>query len=220
MTLILYAIADRGHVIPAGTTGLGGSSLRSISAGELVAIVSAGKASAEATPDALLEFEHTVEMLMEERTVLPARFGTELDDEDAALDLLSTRHRQFADALRRVGGAVEMGVRAGWPDASGGDHPSGETAGADYLLGRLAQQQRAQRVAAELDAALAGLARQGNCRILARSQGQVTAAYLVARPRIDEFLATCQKLADTVTEASVVCTGPWPPYSFVGAEET
>ena len=219
MTLLLYAIADREHVIPAGTTGLGGSRLWSISAGELVAIVGASPPSLEVTPDALMDFEHTVEALMEERTVLPARFGTTLDDERAAAELLSSRHRQFADALRRVGGAVEMGVRAGWPDETSDRRPSGESAGADYLLGRLKHQQRAQRIVADLDTALGGMARQRSSRIRARSEGQVIAAYLVARPRIDEFLATCRQLADTVTEASVVCTGPWPPYSFVGSEE-
>ena len=218
MMLLLYAIADREHVIPDGVTGLDGQPVRALSAGEIIAVVGPCAAPPEATVDALLRFEQAVEALMGDRTVLPARFGTTLADEDAALELLTSRHRQFADALRRVGGAVEMGVRAGWPDEGETGSPSGRTAGADYLLGRLEHRQRAQRVAAELDAVLGDLARERSCRILARPDGQVAAAYLVNRPRVDEFRAACDRLARAVTEASLICTGPWPPYSFVDSE--
>ncbi len=216
MTLLLYAVADRRHVSPAGVTGLGDHPLRSVPAGELTAVVSdcAGPPAPES--DALLRFEQIVEALMSERTVLPARFGTVLSDENAALELLTDRHRELADALRRVGGAVEMGVRAGWSDDGQDARPSG----AEYLLGRLEHRQRAQRVARELDAALGALSRQRACRIRARPDGQVSAAYLVARPRIDEFRAACHRLAETVDEARVICTGPWPPYSFVTSEAT
>jgi Gas vesicle synthesis protein GvpL/GvpF len=219
MTLLLYALADREHVVPAGVTGLGGEALRVLSAGELQAIAGECASAPAATPGALLRFEQIVEALMGERTVLPARFGTLLPDEDAALELVTSRHRQFADALRRVSGAVEMGVRAGWPSA-GPERPSAESRGADYLLGRLEHRQRAQRLAAELDAALAGLARERACRILARPEGQVSAAYLVTRPQVNAFRAACHRLTETVTDASVTCTGPWPPYSFVDSEET
>jgi Gas vesicle synthesis protein GvpL/GvpF len=219
MTLLLYAIADREHAVPASMTGLAGEPLRAVSTGEPRGILGECGTAPEPTPEALLGFEQVVEALMAERTVLPARFGTVLPDEAAAVDLLTDRHRQFADALQRVGGAVEMGVRAGWADAEPA-RPSDESRGADYLLGRLEHRQRAQRVAAELDAALAGLARERACRILARPDGQVTAAYLVTRPRVDAFKAACDRLTETVTDASVICTGPWPPYSFVGSEET
>lgn len=220
MTLLLYAVADRGHPVPAGMTGLGGSRLRPVAAGELVAIVGDCPSMPQVTPHALVEFEQTVEALMDDQTLLPARFGTTLADESAAHDLLTKRHHQLADALRRVAGAVEMGVRAGWRETVEDRRPSGERAGADYLLGRLERRQRARRIATGLDAALGGLARERACRIQARPQGQVTAAYLVTRPRVDEFRLACQRFAESVNEASLVCTGPWPPYSFVDSVPT
>lgn len=220
MSLLLYAIADREAVIPDAVVGLDGHPVRSLPAGEIAAVVGACAAPPEATLDALLGFEQAVEALMAERTVLPARFGTVLADDGAAVKLLTDRHRQFADALRRVGGAVEMGVRAGWPDDGDSASSSDQTSGADYLLGRLKHRRRAQRVAAELDAALGGLARARSCRILARPDGQVAAAYLVNRPRVDEFRAACGELNRDITEASLTCTGPWPPYSFVDSEAT
>ncbi len=216
MTLLLYAIADREHVISDALAGLGRGRLRPVGVGELVAVVGDCNSAPPVTPEALLQFAQVVEELMADGTVLPARFGTVVDHEDAVRQLLVDRHRSLADALRRVGGAAEMGVRAGWANRHSTTRPSG----AEYLRGRLDQRQRAQRVAAELDAALGELARDRAVRILPRPQGQVTAAYLVPRPRVDEFRLACARLAETVAEAEIVCTGPWPPYSFVESEAT
>jgi hypothetical protein len=221
MTLLLYAIADAGHVMSPGLSGLDGHPLRSVARGDLAAVVSECRAGPTVTPDALLRFEQAVEGLMGDRTVLPARFGTTLPDEDAAAQLLVSRHDQFADSLRRVAGAVELGVRAGWSDDDAvSGRPSGPDAGAQYLLGRLERRHRARQLSDEIDAAVGDLARDSSRRILARTESPVAAAYLVPRPRVDEFLARCHSLKDTIAGANLVCTGPWPPYSFVTREET
>jgi Gas vesicle synthesis protein GvpL/GvpF len=216
MTLLLYAITARDHALPAAAVGFGGRPLRRVSTGEVAAVVGDVDATPAPTHETLLGYERTLEGLMAEGTMLPARFGTVLADDAAVEELVAGRHDAFADALRRVAGAVEMGVRAGWTDADADRRPSG----AEYLRGRLAQRQRAQRVAAKLDTALGELAQDRACRIRALSQAQVTAAYLVARPQVGEFRAACAGLAASVSEATVTCTGPWPPYSFVGTEET
>jgi hypothetical protein len=218
--LLLYAIADAGHVTPAGLSGLDGHPLRSVVQGRLAAVVGECRAEPTATPDALVRFEQVVEELMGDGTVLPARFGTVLADDTAAARLLVRRHGQFADALRRVEGAVELGVRAGWSDGDAAPgRPSGADAGAQYLLERLERRRRARDLADEIDAALGELARESSRRILGRPESPVAAAYLVSRPRVDEFLARCHSLSGTIAGASLVCTGPWPPYSFVTREE-
>ena len=45
------------------------------------------------------------------------------------------------------------------------------------------------------------------------------AAYLVDRDRIEPFRRRVDELAEDVEGASVVCTGPWPPYSFTSGQE-
>ncbi|HEY2441343.1 MAG TPA: GvpL/GvpF family gas vesicle protein [Solirubrobacteraceae bacterium] len=220
MTLLVYAIADAEHALPPRLSGLDDDPLRSVAHGGLSAVVGECNDAPTVTPAALVRFEQTVEELMGDGTVLPARFGTILSDEAAVEQLLSSRHDQLADALRRVTGAVELGVRAAWPDDDAGpNRPPGPHAGAEYLLGRLERRRRAQQLAAEIDAAVGDLARESACRILARPESPVTAAYLVSFPRVDEFLARCHNLEATIADASLVCTGPWPPYSFVTREQ-
>jgi hypothetical protein len=42
----------------------------------------------------------------------------------------------------------------------------------------------------------------------------LSAAYLVDRERVDSFRARVEELGEEIDGAAVVCTGPWPPYSF------
>jgi hypothetical protein len=41
------------------------------------------------------------------------------------------------------------------------------------------------------------------------------ASYLVERPVVGEFRAVAQRLQREYRDTTVLCTGPWPPYSFV-----
>jgi hypothetical protein len=39
-------------------------------------------------------------------------------------------------------------------------------------------------------------------------------AYLVDQERISEFVALVEQLDARLDDVELVCTGPWPPYSF------
>ncbi len=52
--------------------------------------------------------------------------------------------------------------------------------------------------------------------MLTRPTDPVIAAYLVDSDRTDEFVAGVRDLGTAIEDAELVCTGPWPPYSFVG----
>ena len=41
------------------------------------------------------------------------------------------------------------------------------------------------------------------------------ASYLVPEPELDRFKRVVSRLAADHPELAIVCTGPWPPYSFV-----
>jgi hypothetical protein len=40
------------------------------------------------------------------------------------------------------------------------------------------------------------------------------AAYLVERDAVEPFTAAVARLQDVNAAFSILCTGPWPPYSF------
>src|SRR5260370_32584679 len=56
-----------------------------------------------------------LEKVMEEYTVLPVRFGTIANSEDAIIEkLLKERHQEFVDLLKEMEGKIELGVRDRW----------------------------------------------------------------------------------------------------------
>jgi Gas vesicle synthesis protein GvpL/GvpF len=196
----IYAICDRPELpLPRGLEGL--------VEGPLVAVFSREAATpGEATPEALWAHEHVVEQLMADRAVLPLRYGSRVADEDALREVLVSGRDEYAAALARVSGRVELGVRA---LAREREPAPVAASGRDYVLARL----RGEGEAAALHAPLAALA--ADARMLSgRPDELLRGAYLVERPEVDRFRAAVERLQTAHPEAAILCTGPWPPYSF------
>lgn len=162
----------------------------------------------EGEPDAevLWEREALLERLMEERNLLPVRFGTVVEDERAAVAAIAPRSAELAETLERVRGAVEVSVRA----IANREKASVE-GGAEYLRDRIAT----DRLAHALHEPLAALSRDS---VVLDGPEALRAAYLVERGEVGAFVERFRELQREHRELEVVCTGPWPPYSFTGSE--
>jgi hypothetical protein len=228
--IYLYAIADPGVTLPEAP-GFEDAPLRALGEGALVAVVSELEESVEPSEATLWEHESVVEELTGAGTILPMRFGSTLPDEGAVRTLLRERGDELADGLARVRGAVELGVRALWePEAaelaavtSGAAQEAAVAAeaeagaGTTYLMRRLGHSRRSEALAERIHAPLERLARASTRRMLASPRALLIGAYLVDRGAVDDFRATAERLDEEVEEAAILCTGPWPPYSFAPA---
>jgi hypothetical protein len=216
VTLVVYAIAEHdGSALP--EPELGGLRLRRVRDGELVAFVGEGAAAGpEDSVEQILSHERVVELLMDRQPILPMRFGNTVEHESQIRSLLQDRRRELSAALERVRGAVELGVRAQWSQPSRVAPGDGPQTGTDYLLERLAIHRRADAVVRGLDR-LAGCARLSRIRALSRPTLPFLGAYLVEKARVTAFVGACAELDDELEDVELVCTGPWPPYSFAGA---
>jgi Gas vesicle synthesis protein GvpL/GvpF len=213
MSLVVYGIveADGGE---ARGEGLDSRPLHGVTEGPLVAIVSHHDGGAPApTASALTAYERAVRRLMERGAVLPARFGSVVDDAAAARALLRRRRRDLLVRLQEVRGAVEIGLRASWRDGQRALADVRPQSGTSYLRDRLELRQSARQVASELGP-LTALARSSRRALVPRPDLPVLDAYLVDRGRVDEFVALVEQLDDQLDDVELVCTGPWPPYSF------
>jgi hypothetical protein len=192
----LYAIADHpGPPLP--------EPLHEVPAGDLAAICAPAE-EREVSADALWQHEQLVEALMEDRDLLPVRFGTRLEDDAAAARSLAERRVELELALERVRGAVELAVRAVL--AEPGEAPEDPV---DYL--RL--KRRSSAVAATVHDPLAALAR-AHVQRPPRPPEALRAAYLVDRGAVGGFTRLVARLDERHPELQLLCTGPWPPYSF------
>jgi hypothetical protein len=158
------------------------------------------------TAEVLWHHEEVVESLMEERDLLPVRFGTLVEDDEAAVRALAERREELTTSLDRVRGAVELAVRAEAADAPGDRAPAG-LSGAEYIRAK-AHRTEAARL---LHEPLAFLARES---VVQPGPELLRAAYLVDREAVDGFVGLVRWLQETHDGLHVLCTGPWPPYSF------
>jgi len=142
--------------------------------------------------------------------VLPVRFGETFADNQALDAILRDRDDEIRATLARVCGCVELGVRVA------GAVPQRAAAAAEsgtgYMEARLA-------LLAERDTVVHGL--HDELRALARDavqseRGGFEGAYLVERPRIEAAYEVVQRFTAAHRELTIVCTGPWAPYSFGG----
>jgi Gas vesicle synthesis protein GvpL/GvpF len=216
--LHVYAITDRPEAPLPDVTGLDDTPLCAVRLDGLAAVCSWAE-GVEATPPALWRHAAVSEALMEDRAVLPARFGISFSEESRLLGELARREVDLAHSLRRVAGCVELGLRvlAEPEPKQSGDAPA-EEAGRAYLANRLEARRRAQALAAEVHEPLARLAEEACERVLVTERLPLSAAYLVRRERVDEFRREVERLAAERPELRLLCTGPWPPYSFAGRD--
>jgi hypothetical protein len=224
----VYAICESPQ--SPGVSGLRGAELRTIGEGSHFAIVSEHEdLRLEAAENDLWAHESVIEEAMKEGAVLPMRFGTALADEAAVREALRERGAEFDRALQRVRGAVELAVRA----VIGVENLADEQVdapinvagpvtqpgpGTAYMLDQLARKRLAERVSERIDRPLAPLARASTSKLSTDEQPRLNAAYLVDRERVAAFRDRVELLEQELDAASIVCTGPWPPYSFVASE--
>lgn len=179
-------------------------------------------------------------------TVLPLRLGTVFADRAAGSRVLAEQADALRHGLDRVNGCREWSVTLREPAtaippvvaahqdppaaaaAAGpqdGARPGG--AGTAYLLRRrqmLAAARRARQarddISAEIAATLRGLAVDSAARRHRDGDVLLQEAFLVRRVDEPVFLGTVERFGDRLTTHGFTMrlSGPWPPYSFTGAD--
>jgi hypothetical protein len=188
--------------------------------------------------------EAVVEAAMRGATLVPMRMCTIFLDEDAVREMLRREAAALGEALARLRGAHEWGLKViadreafaaaiadegdAQGSAQGGLGGSGEGAGyfAALRLDRVAREEVAAALderTREIHESIAALAtdsrlRPPSNRELGGYEGDMVlnGAYLVPAARTDELRARAASLAERHGAAglTVELTGPWPPYNF------
>jgi hypothetical protein len=209
----VYAVCERPDLPLPRVRGLARAPLDMIAEGPLVAVVSRhAQPPDEPALDALWAHERVVESLMGERAVLPMRFGTRPPSADGVREILAGRRDALLEMLDRVRGRVELALRAMQPAARAAAAPSPATAsGGEYLRARLA----GARTLAALHEPLAAVAVAARRWPQRSPEELLRTSYLVDQPAVAQFRGAVESLQREHPETALLCTGPWPAYSFV-----
>lgn len=229
--LYVYGIVDRTDAALPVCSGLAGRPIVALPYRDVAAVVcslDAGRIPAASTA-AIRHHEEVVEALMAGSTVLPARFGTVVPDEERLRELLVVSYPAFVETLRRVRGRVELGLRVLSTRDLAGPAPAddGETdalpasPGTAYVRARVREEHRANAIRAEAEdvargihGPLAAIACQSTWETAPTPRTLLAAAYLVERGRIESMRREVASAARRSATLRFLLTGPWPPYHF------
>ena len=202
----LYAFAHGLRSLPA-ERGVGGELLDREDLGGVDAVVGELHEAVAADAESAVAHGRVVEALVPcADAVLPVRFGRPFASREALREAAAPQLAGIRERLLRVRGCVEVAVRF----AEDGREPLRRDDGASYLRELARRNAAAEAIHAALEErAVAGR--------LEHTGRLFRAAYLVRRPEVEAFARHVDRVAETHGDATLVCTGPWAPYSF--AEE-
>lgn len=207
----LYAFTDAGAPLPAAT-GIAGGEIAAVPIEDVAAVVGPLEGSGMERED-VIAHGLVVEALREVAdAVLPVRFAERFADRAALADAVTARLDTLRERLARVRGCVEFGVRMAAEPEPAKQQPAAHD-GSAYMRERLASLARTNAVAAELHRPLTRCARE----TVVSPGADHAAAYLVPKEEQAAFERALAGFMSAHPDASVLCTGPWAPYSFAEA---
>ena len=192
------------------------------------------------TRDNSMAHARVVERVMQEYTILPARFCTIAREEEAIIEkVLKARYQEFIDLLGKMDGKIELGVRARWTDLDAifvevvEEHKEIQSMKEALLrekseqkkyaskikIGELVQkalEDKKKREKEELIAALKPFSFDCKENIIYGDMNLVNAAFLVTKEMEPAFDHRIQELEATYGERKKLkYVGPVAPYNFV-----
>jgi Gas vesicle synthesis protein GvpL/GvpF len=220
LSVYLYALLS-GRPASGCGQGICAEPLRLVASGDLVALVGDVSALPEVTALMLRAQDAVLRRLAAEvDAVLPARFGTLLDDDAALAAALGQRRTRLVRALGRVAGCEQMTVRV-WGDRpapvpAAADGEPGTGPGTRYLTGRRSAHEAAHRVPElePLRQRLGDLVRAERVERHDRPPLLATVQHLVARGAGARYVDVVDACRTGLRPCRVSVTGPWLPYAF------
>jgi hypothetical protein len=172
-----------------------------------------------------LRHQRAVAELTSRIATLPARFGTIFLTDASLAQHVKQHKRALAGAFKRVADADEWGIKVFALAAPQKPIPAKARSGSEYLKRKA--QLLAPRPAKKLDPQVAHfIARLKSLAVAASAGGKASAgqpgllwhgSFLIRRKDRAKFTSVLRKYAAQWKDMRRIdCSGPWPPYSFVG----
>ncbi len=240
-SVYVYGVVAAADAAAVAGAGVDGCTVRAVCGDRLGALVSDLDAQSLSAASAVRAHWRVLDRAAEQTTVVPARFGTVLEDDDAVRrDLLAANAEQLQHLLRSLAGRVQLKVEGRYEEdrllraivqsspgiAALRRRVQDRSAAAGYYdrirLGEAIVAAVERRRAADTDRARAVLAPLAEVDRIEEARTPDTAfslAFLVEREAVEAFGAGVAALRGELGDAVAIrYVGPLPAYSFAEAD--
>jgi len=211
-----------------GIQGVNGAAVFHYPSGEFTVVVSEYDRSNDAALDEKMILEHArvVSVCFRSGTVLPFRFGTIFDSDDALRQAVRANRRAFGQSVARLRGKAEMHlkvlVRDGSLREAMADVQLPDTVGGEYLskLREKAskdreRQTKARALSVQVHKLFNPLEEEISCKRVAADGMLIDIAHLIESNSVEKYQNRYNAAARQLKNCELVLSGPWPPYHFL-----
>jgi len=194
--------------------------------GEFSVIVSEYIPTGDLKQSALLQHAHVVSECFKRTTVLPFRFGTVFDTDEALRRAVRLNRKAFLESVVKLRGKAEMHLKLLIKDGSMREAlqeielPA--TVGSEYLskLREKAVRQRerhtkARALSVQVHKIFDPLDQDVCCRKIDSGGMLIDIAHLIDHKKVEKYQNRYQMATRHLPGIEVVMSGPWPPYHFI-----
>jgi hypothetical protein len=197
--------------------------------GEFAVVVSEydrGLEAGELDQKFVLEHARVVSVCFRTGTVLPFRFGTIFDSDEALRQAVRTNRRAFGVSVAKLRGKAEMHlkvmVRGGTLRDAVIDVEIPDTVGGDYLM-KLREkaskdrerQTKARALSVQVHRMFNPLEEEVSCKRVNMDGMVIDIAHLIDSKSIEKYQNRYSSAAKQLKNCEIAISGPWPPYHFL-----
>ncbi|HEX3323154.1 MAG TPA: GvpL/GvpF family gas vesicle protein [Terriglobales bacterium] len=210
-----------------GVQGVNGAPVVSYPSGEFAVVVSEfDRATDKLDEKTVLEHARVVSACFRLSTVLPFRFGTIFDTEEALRQAVRSNRRTFGESVAKLRGKAEMRlklvVRDGSLREAMTDIELPNTVGGEYLAKlrvkasrERERQTKARALSVQVHKLFNPLEEEVSCKKVDADGMLLDIAHLIDSKSIEKYQNRYTTAAKQLKNCELVISGPWPPYHFM-----
>jgi Gas vesicle synthesis protein GvpL/GvpF len=210
-----------------GIQGVNGAAVLSYPSGDFSVVVSEYERNQDRLEEKhVLEHARVVSVCFRTGTVLPFRFGTIFDTEDALRQAVRANRRAFGQSVAKLRGKAEMHlkvlVRSGTLREAMAEVVLPDTVGGEYLV-KLREkaskdrerQTKARALSVQVHKLFNPLEEEISCKRVSSDGMLIDIAHLIDSKSVEKYQNRYSSAAKQLKNCELLISGPWPPYHFL-----
>jgi len=210
-----------------GIQGVNGAAVLGYPSGEFSVVVSEFDRNSEKLEQkTVLEHARVVSVCFRNGTVLPFRFGTIFDTDDALRQAVRGNRRAFGVSVAKLRGKAEMHLKLTVRDGSLREAMTNiqlpDTVGGEYLIKlrekasrERERQTKARALSVQVHKLFNPLEEEISCKKVAIDGMLIDIAHLIDSKSVEKYQNRFSSAAKQLKNCELLISGPWPPYHFL-----